>query len=99
MPKKVCNLLNSVLVCLLAAVMSPVLSPNSPSFKEALPLLSAPKINLSNPPVNTNQNSKTSSQDISLNGKHISSAAEHDQVIPVAKAAFKCTNLLSFLGE
>ncbi len=66
MPKNVCNLLKTVLICLLALVMSPVHSPQSPSNKEALTLLSIPKPNQSNHPLITNQNYKTHAEDISL---------------------------------
>jgi len=59
MPKNVCNVRNNVLVCLLAVVMLPVHFPQSPSGKETSSSLPAPKPKKSNPPISTNQNTKT----------------------------------------
>ena len=69
MPKNVCNVRNNVLVCLVAVVMLPVHFPQSPSGKETSSSLPAPKLKKSNPPVSTNQNTKTTPTRLWLNAK------------------------------
>lgn len=66
MPKKVCNVLNTVLMLsVLAVVIPPVHFAQSPSGKEASSSLST-QPNQSNPQESTLQNASTPAQDIGL---------------------------------